>query len=290
MGFPTRLAALSCATSVLIASAFAQVSAYYITDGTSGVGRTHVWQAGSESFNYQWAAAGEMPIAIGNFGSGNRVRQAVGQPLSGNPEPGDEYLMNGTATGFQNLWNSGNPLVVTGYDATYDGRGSIYMVDWGGANDGSVYRYDSNYGNRTFMFKANHGDLGITYDSGTNTIWTANFNNGLVQQWSMTGVPLLSFTSLFGTAAALAFDEADQTLWMSDGQVSHWIINYDRNGNFIQQIITQKYLLGGEMVIAAPEPASLAALSLGAIILVRRRTRRAEVQSPPRTQSVVEKR
>src|SRR2546430_235802 len=83
---------------VMAVPATAQVSALYLTDGTATVGTTHVYQGGGQVQVYTWAAAGEMPIAVGNFGSGLRIRQAVGQPNSGSGEPGDEYLPSGAPT------------------------------------------------------------------------------------------------------------------------------------------------------------------------------------------------
>ena len=269
MSFQSRMLSVFGAFAIAVTPAFAQLSAYYVTDGTAAVGNTHIWQGGGQSGTYAWGGAGEMPIVVGNFGSGVRVRQAVGEP-NGNtlPQPGDEYLLNGTPTGFHNLWNPGDANV-SGYDAAFDGS-SIFMVDWNGTTTGNVYRYDNNYNGRTFMFAAHPGDIGITYDSRDNTIWTSSFGTGLVQEWSMTGTPLTSFFDASGSAAALAYDSADGTLWMSDGSSATAILNYDTSGNLIKRVVTNEYLLGGEMA-AAPEPATMALLGLSAVALIRRR-------------------
>jgi hypothetical protein len=186
------------------------------------------------------------------------------------PQQGDEYLLNGTPTGFHNAWNPGDPLV-SAYDAAFDGT-SIYMVDWQGATNGNVYSYDSNYNNRTFLFAANGGDIGITYDSRDKTLWTAGFSTGLVQEWSMTGTALTSFTDPNSSAAGLAYDSVDGTLWMSDGSGASKLYNYSTSGALLNTVVTNEYILGGEMVAApAPEPATMALLGLGAAALLRRR-------------------
>ncbi len=171
-----RLLVLSGIAAMLASSAQAQLSAYYVTDATSGIGMTHVWQGGVQQFSYTWANPAEMPIVVGNFGSGVRVRQADGETFG--TGTGDEYTLGGTPTGFTNTWEGGSSTV-TAYDAAYNGT-NIFMVDW---DSGSLYSYDNNYGSRTFMFNVNPNDIGITYDPGNNTLWTANYDTGLVQDW-----------------------------------------------------------------------------------------------------------
>lgn len=250
--------------------ASAQVGNYYATDGTGGPGRTHVFQGGAEVFSYQWAADAQMPIVVGDFGSGNRVRQAAGQPLTGIPQQGDEYTLAGVATGYTNFWNSGDPAATTAYDAGYNGQ-NIFMVHWLGATNGQVWKYDNNYGNGQFLFQANLEDLGITYDSRTNTIWTGGFYTGLVQQWSMSGTAMASFTVAGGSASALAYDSLSDTFWLSNGQFgTGTLLNYDRAGNVLGNFTTGYYMLGGEF-LAVPEPTTMAMLGLGVVALMRRR-------------------
>jgi len=258
----------------LAGAAYSQVGRYYATQGSNGPGQTVIYQAGAEVGRYNWAADAQMPIVVGDFGSGARIRQAAGQPISGSPQQGDEYLLNGTATGFTNFWDSGNPADSTAYDAGFDGK-YIYMVHWLGPTDGQVWRYDNNYANGQFLFQANGsaagGDLGITYDSRTNTIWTGTFFTGQVTQWSMGGAMLSSFSIIGGSASALAYDSQSDTFWLSNGVFGvGTLLNYDRNGNLLGNFTTGEYLLGGEFY-AVPEPASLLALGLGALALRRRR-------------------
>jgi len=252
-------------------SAIAQTGAYYITEGTAGPGSTHVMQSGAQMFSYAWAANAQMPIVIGDFGSGVRVRQAAGQPTTGAPQQGDEYLLNGTPTGFTNFWDSGDPAGTTAYDAAFDGT-SIYMVHWLGATDGEVFRYDSNYGNGQFLFAAETGDLGITYDSAMGTVWTCNFSSGSVKQYSLAGAVLSQFNVGQG-AASLAYDASDDTFWMylvGNGQLAQ----YNRSGGLLQSYSAPGFVLGGEFA-AVPEPATVLGVFTGLSALLLRARRRA---------------
>lgn len=259
------------AIAAVAGSAVAQTGTYYVTDGTSGPGSTYVMQGGAQLFSYSWAANGQMPIVIGDFGSGPRVRQAAGQPTTGAPQQGDEYLLNGTPTGFTNFWDSGDPAGTTAYDAGFDGT-SIYMVHWLGATGGQVFRYDDNYGNGQFLFAAELDDLGITYDSATGTIWTCNFFSGSVKQYSLAGSLLSQFNVQQG-ASALAYDASDDTFWMylnTSGQLAQ----YNRSGGLLQSYAAPAYVLGGEFA-AVPEPGTVFGILAGIGALVLRARRRA---------------
>ncbi len=256
------------ASIAISAAALAQTSAYYVTQGTSGPGKTWVMQNGQIQFNYNWAADGQMPIAIGDFGQGLRVRQACGQPTSGNPQQGDEYLLNGTPTGYTNFWNSGDPPNTTAYDATFDGT-HIYMVHWLGATDGQVFMYDKNYANGQFLFNARSGDIGITYDSKTNSLWTSNWNDGKVTQWSMNGTQLFQYQPFPVGVAALAYDPVDDTFWMSISATG-LLEQHDRNGTFLQSYRWPDYVLGGEIAVV-PEPVSVLAFGAGLAALALKR-------------------
>ncbi|MBA3727138.1 MAG: hypothetical protein H0W86_12020, partial [Armatimonadetes bacterium] len=70
-------AMLIAAMAIVSGAALAQTGAYYVTQGTAGPGSTYVMQGGALQFSYNWAADAQMPIVIGDFGSGTRVRQAA---------------------------------------------------------------------------------------------------------------------------------------------------------------------------------------------------------------------
>lgn len=270
------LALVACA--MIAATAAAQTGYYYTTEGTAGLGQTYVWNNGVLQLSYPWQAEAQMPIAVGDFGSGTpTVRQASGQPPSF-PWQGDEYDLGGTPTGVQNYWMP--PYSdCTAYDATWDGS-YIYMVLWNpnsGPGDGEVWRYDSNYANGQFLFQADGqgagGDLGITYDSLTNTLWLGGFHDGEVTQYSLAGTRLGSWFIPNGSASALAYDPLNDTFWLSNGQYSAAdLYNYDRNGNLLGQFTAGLYMLGGEIYIV-PEPTALALWAAGVGVLLARRRR-----------------
>ncbi|MBA2306779.1 PEP-CTERM sorting domain-containing protein [Candidatus Dependentiae bacterium] len=265
-------AGLVTAVWLCAGAALAQLSPYYITKGTSGLGTTYVMQSGVQQFNYAWAAPGQMPIVIGNFGSGIRVRQACGQPTTGMPQQGDEYQTNGTPTGFTNFWNSGNPGATTAYDAGFNGT-NIFMVHWLGTTDGQVFRYDNNYGNGTFLFNARSGDLGITYDSVDNSIWVSNWNDGRVTEYSLGGTQMSQFQAAGINVGALARDPLDDTFWMAINSTA-MLAQYSRTGTLLQSYARPDYVLGGE-ISAIPEPLTIFALSAGIAALAFRRKKKA---------------
>ncbi|MDQ2985785.1 MAG: PEP-CTERM sorting domain-containing protein [Armatimonadota bacterium] len=258
------LVAALCASATGV---IAQSMNYYVTDGTSGPGNTHVLSAGTVQFSYAWAADAQMAIVLGDFGSGVRVRQAASQPGSGSPQQGDEYLLDGTPTGFTNTWVSPDPAGTTAYDAGFDGS-SIYMVHWLGQTDGQVFRYDNNYANGQFLFQAAIGDLGITYDNASGTIWTSNFGTGAVTNYDLSGNVLSQFQSGSG-AAALAYEVSSDTLWLSETSAG-LIAQYSKTGTLLDSYTAPAYVLGGEFAMI-PEPATVFAIGAGLLALCIRR-------------------
>ncbi len=187
------------------------------------------------------ASLGQIPIYV----DGDKVRQAN---LKGGGLQGNEYTLSGIPTGVQNHWLNND---VYSYDAGFDGT-YVYMV----ARDGAVSRWDKNFQNGAPLFQANAGDMGITYDpdgnGGNGSIWTSNWHlgTGIVAQWTMAGIPLSQFHCPNGSyLAALAYDRADRTLWLwnNHGSGNGRLMQFDTQGNLLQENESLYAVYGGEM-------------------------------------------
>ncbi|MBS1716985.1 MAG: PEP-CTERM sorting domain-containing protein [Armatimonadetes bacterium] len=253
----TRLPML-LAVATVSSTALAQVSTMYVTDGTGSVGYTHMLQGGSEIGAYQWTGPAQIPIWVGPT-----VRQAYYIASGG---PGMEYTLGGVATGYGNNWNNGG---IQAYDAASDGK-NVFMVDWG---SGQVKSWGLNYeGPGNVLFNASQYDLGITYDSKRNEIWTSNWITGNLEEWSMNGT-LLSVTGTGGNlVGALGYDAADDSLWMKDNSRNAMLQFSAGTHAYLNSYGYQTYVLGGEFgTSVTPEPTSMAALGLGVVALLKRR-------------------
>ena len=106
------------------------------------------------------------------------------------------YDESGTLIGTGSVLNHNS----NSYDGTTDGE-RIYLVDY---RTGTVVSLDMGFANSTNLFTTSPNEVGITFDSGTGTIWTSNVNNGLVSQWDFTGGLLRQWSGSAGSASALA--------------------------------------------------------------------------------------
>jgi hypothetical protein len=155
----------------------------------------------------------ESALAVG---SSIRTIGAVNYQFGGNPA-GGEYTVAGVYTGT----DFANPLTgLAASEALLDGtRDAMHNYAIGGM--GSIYSFDLNWQNPVLLFTLPPSPTawtGIAYDRTNNSLWVAPSSHAEIQDFSLDGVLLSSFTLVFppgtrGAPSGLALDPADQSLW-----------------------------------------------------------------------------
>ena len=242
------------------ASAIAQgpSGVYYMTAGDQG----NIWRAQGNATLNSWTMnhGGEYPIAVTSS-----VR-TLGVSTGGQ---GSDYSLTGTFTGTSYTNNASGNF----YDGASNGT-SNFALDYA---NGTVYQFSSTWTGGTALFTGLGGSnyLGITYDFLNNSLWISRWNSNVIEDRTMAGALLSSFTNPLGSISSLAMDYSDNTLWFGSQSTEGTFYHYSRSGSFLGQVTYQNMLaqntLGGEFQ-AVPEPASLLVLS-GAALLMRRRRR-----------------
>ncbi len=241
-----------------------------IANAQGGPGAKYYMTAGDQSQN--WTALGGSATS-GLQALGGEYNIAVSGDLrttgNFNSNLGQQYdlLMNSTGTTYAGSWEGL-------YDGTTDGSRN-YTIDYG---TGDVLSYNRNWQGPVTLFNAATGFgnyLGITYD-GTGGLWISRWNSDVVEHRSMTGSLLSSFNTGFNSISCLAMNYSDGTLWMGTQNSQGTFFQFSTTGTNLQTVTYSNMAgantLGGEFdVNPVPEPASLAVLSLGALVLLRRR-------------------
>lgn len=198
-----------------------------------------------QTFPEVYNAPLETPIAV--YGDVRTTAYYAG-------DAGGQYTLSGTPTGTSYVLPS---VISSGgaYDSTSDGAHN-YLVDFG---TGWVYQTARDYTNPVALFNTGTGyDLGITYDRANNSLWISGWNNTMVQDYSLHGTLLSSFSTGHFDNAALALDPADHTLWLvSDyGPINYgYLEQYSTAGALLSVGPYVGYTLGGEF--NTPEPGTL---------------------------------
>jgi hypothetical protein len=190
---------------------------------------------------------------------------------------GGQYTLAGAFTGTQYTLNAPGHTYAT-YDATTDGTYNYFVDSFG---SGNVYRADRDYTNATVIFNLGFQTsfIGITYDPTHRSLWFSGWLSTTISQYSLTGTLLSSFDTAHRSNAALAFDPADQTLWLVNNEFDPMRLGevglleqYSLSGALLSTGPETLYTYGGEFNMV-PEPATLilTALSLAGILLSSRK-------------------
>jgi len=205
--------------------------------------------------NHEWAIAVNDTVRTMGYGSGIL---------------GAEYRLGGTPTG---ATYSHNLPEREFFDGTTDGQFN-YAWDYRG---GAAYRFDLDWANPQMLFNLpteRYDRLGITYDPWNDSLWISGWKDlDVVENRSMDGELLSSFTVGHTYSGALALDYADGTLWLYDWNISGRFEQWSRDGNLLDTLTLSGVWMphGGEFRIPAPGAALLAVLGLSLVGWVKRR-------------------
>lgn len=268
----TRAKMAAAVAAVLATTAAAQagpISAYYLTAGDSG---TNWILQGTSAISFPQAHPGN----LGEYGIA--VSGDVRTIGNGNDQInlGAQYTLAGVYTG------TDYPYPLSGaafYDGTTDGT-SNYSVDIG---SGNVYRMGRDWSSPAVLFSTGLiAPLGITYDTGTGTLWVSEFFGDVVANFTLGGTLLSSFNTGFSSISSLAYDPADGTLWMGSQGTLGTFYQFSTGGALLSTetyaALAGENTLGGEFNLlpaAVPEPAGLALAAAagvgGAVARLRRK-------------------
>jgi hypothetical protein len=184
------------------------------------------------------AAAQTSPLYLGDWEGANswivQGGQIIGtfQRSAGNDGPGmavaDTIKCIGRDPGAvgRQYDLDGNPLAGTytndQFDSLYDGATDGRTRNWSIAHNDfdepqfAVVVGDQDWGNLAPAFQPTSRSSGITYDSSRGTLWVTNTQGGgtAVQQYTTEGALLSEFAIQIPGAYGMAWDPADDTLWV----------------------------------------------------------------------------
>jgi hypothetical protein len=252
---------------VLVSTAFGQTSELYLYGGYYG-GPITVVQNGQ--IQRQWVDV----QADGWHGSYATIAVDTTVRIHGyNQEnTGREYDLEGNFLGYLPIDET--PLTFA-WDGASDGQYNYAVAD----QTRQVMRFDHDWTNPTVLFTYPHTEastFGITWDGTNNSLWITSDFPDIIENYDMSGNFLGGFARTFHTIGGLAMDPADHTLWAFPYGLGDALYQFNpETGATIQQLVIPGFDtlwdLGGEF--AVPEPASLAMVAVGTLLLSRSRRR-----------------
>ncbi len=269
----SRATGLGLAFAVLVTTGLAQsagpTSQYFLTAGDQS---NILIVQGTNSTTRPATGSGQYPITV--LADGIRT---TGRSTGA---AGSSYALDGTATG--TVFTLPSPIA-NAFDATTDGI-SNFLVDF---TNQIVFRTNLDYTNPVALFSNLGGGsfLGITYDPTNNSLWLSQFGGTLVNDFSLTGSVLSSFTATTASGASLsslsslALEYSTDTLWLGSQTTEGTFYQYSKTGVLLQTVtyanLTGQNTLGGEFAFGAiPEPSTYALFALGFTGLIWFRRRR----------------
>ena len=244
---------------------------YLVSKSEKGGGKSAFNVVQGSSIVGSWSAqhGNELAIAV------NSTVRTMG--VLNLPAPGDlgaEYSLSGVPTGIDFPMPIASPPTVQFLDGTTDG---VHNYAWD-FNNNAAYQFDLNWSNPIVLFTLTGvSRAGITYDPSNNSLWLSQFGGTLVEDHSMTGDLLSSFSVGHIQNAALALDPADGTLWLGSQAQFGVFEQYSRSGAFLSSetysALTTVDVLGAEFQ-TVPEPSACGILLLGTVIFLRPTRRR----------------
>jgi hypothetical protein len=178
---------------------------------------------------------------------------------------------------------NGNPLAGTypnpGWTDCYDGA-TDGVHNWTIAHNHfpnfPLLVSDADWANIQEAFTPLRRSSGVTYDASTGTLWVTNTvgDSDRVQQYDLNGNVLFEFPVSIPGGYAIAWDPADDTLWIPGSWGTNHLFQYDKLGNLLQEVDVpglSDRVLGAEFQIPEPTSGALIVLGLGGLAVYRRR-------------------
>lgn len=247
------------------AQASGPLSEYFLTT-SDGYNKLYAVQGGNVSLN---ATIGPRQYALA---VGTTVR-TLGVNTS---TSGKEYTLRGAPIGSIYSNTVAGALFA---DGTTDG---VHNYAWDFSN-GVAYRFAADWTSPQALFALGTSDgtrRGITYDPVNNSLWvsgTTGAVGALVENYTLTGTFLSSFSTGQADITALALDPADDTLWLGHYDHTGTYQQYSRTGTLIGSVTYSSLfpagVVGGEFAQTVPEPGVWPLAAMGLVLLSSRRRR-----------------